>query len=526
MDTVTPPPHRLFRIWQRMVEACTQPMHADYAAHGALGIMVCAVWQQSFASFSDWAMGSNYADDRFLIRIRIDEGFDPMNCWWVDAQVYQRYLHYIRPVAGGGQVLPLGRWLTDERCHVDLPTFLRLLAQGWSVERILTKPPEIRQRGRKYPFAYNGIPPGMIFGQLTVTGLPDIVHSPSGWKHYSYPCRCTCGTTDHWVLDTNLLNGEVFSCGCYRRKTQGTATLTHGDARKSGVRPLYHIWRRVMAVCTNPRHRNYPLYGQRGIAVCLEWQQDYAAFRTWAEATGYRTGLRLERQDQHGDFTPANCYWTATAPRTSRSQLLTFAGETKSLAEWARDPRRVVSSVSVVGRVQRGWSLEDALFVALQRKASSPAIRAFGEHKSLMAWSRDPRCLVHWQCLHGRLRAGWEAETAMTIPSGGTRPGLEAFGEEHSVAAWVRDHRCVVTEAILRQRLKQGWEAEAALTTPTAHRKRGMLYEAFETWRSLVEWARDARCIVPLPTLRSRVDAGWNFEAALTTPPYRQPHAL
>lgn len=518
----TPAP-RLMRIWQRMLAACQHPTHADYPAHGALGITVCADWAQSCHAFADWAMSANYAADRFLIRVRIREGFCPKNCWWVEASVHRRYVQYIRPVAGEGHVQPLGHWLLDARCRVDFATFTRLLAQGWSVERILTAPPAGRQRGRKYPFAASGIPPGMVFGRLTVTSLPLPIVFPSGWPHYQYLCRCRCGTVDHAVLATNLLTGQIISCGCFQRETRGNTRLTHGDARRAaGQHPLYRIWERLVQICTNPHQRDYARYGQHGIAVCLAWQHEYPAFRAWAEASGYQPGMRIERYDPQGDFTPENCYWTADAPLTTRSRCYTFAGETKTLAAWARDPRCVVSYPLVIRRLRAGWTFEAALTLARQRESRSQPITAFGEAKSLQAWSRDARCLVHWQCLSSRLRAGWAPETALTTPSGRTHPGLTAFGETQSLAAWGRDHRCVVTEPILRQRLAKGWAVEAALTTPRSRRPPGLLYKAFGEWKTLRAWADDPRCVVPLPTVRSRLADGWSLEAALTTRPSRR----
>ncbi len=507
---------RLLAIWQRMLDVCTDEMHADYAAHGAMGIGVCETWQRDAAAFMAWAEANRYADDRFLVRIRIADDFRPENCWWVDDEVYQRYLQFIRPIPGESAIRPLGDWLTDPRCRVDLPTFTRLLTKGWTVERILMKPPEMRQRGRKYPFAYAEIPIGMVFGRLTVTGHPETVLPPSGWMQHVYPCRCACGTPDHRVYAVNLINGEVVSCGCYKREQQGVHSLVHGDARKSGMSPLYAIWTRIVYACTKPKHRDYPIYGRRGIAVCLAWQMDYTVFRSWALANGYLDGLRIERHDRNGDFTPENCFFTADAPVTTRSRLLTVEGETQSLSEWARDPRCRVSPSTFLGRMARGWQVEDALRIDPRSTTPPPSLTAFGETRSLMAWLQDPRCCVTGKCLQARMRAGWDAERALTTPSRGTRSGIVAFTERKTVAAWARDPRSAVTEGVLRVRLKNGWAAEAAITTPL--QSTGQHQEAFGEWKLIAQWAEDPRCGVPRQTLYSRIQAGWALEDALTTP--------
>jgi len=507
---------RLLAIWQRMLEVCCDETHADYAVYGAMGIGVCEAWRHDAAAFTAWAEGHHYADDLFLIRIHIHGDFQPENCWWVDEKVYQRYLQFIRPIAGESAVRPLGDWLTDPRCRVDLSTFTRLLTKGWSVERILTQPPDVRHRGRKYPFAYAAIPIGMLFGRLTVTGAPDTAYSPSGWKHYVYPCRCSCGTPEHRVYANNLLNGEVVSCGCYLREQQGRRSLVHGDARSSGMSRLYSIWTRMIYVCTRPKQKGYSIYGGRGITVCLAWQMEYAAFRRWALDHGYQDGLRIERFDRAGDFTPENCFFTDEPPLTSRSRIMTLYGESKTLAEWARDPRCRVSEQSFSMRIANGWTLEDALFVAQRRTSAPRLVTAFGETRSLAEWGRDARCQVLTASLQSRLDAGWDAETAISTPSGGTRPTMAAFGERKTMAAWLRDPRCVVSEKRLYARLAQGWTAEKALSHPLI--APNQLYEAFGERKTIAAWGRDPRCAVGTLTLRGRLSKGWGAEEAISTP--------
>ena len=173
-------------------------------------------------------------------------------------------------------------------------------------------------------------------------------------------------------------------------------------------------------------------------SLCLEWQHDYTLFRDWALAQDYREGQRLERHDPNGDFTPANCYFTEVIRRTSRSHLLTYLGDTKTLAEWARDPRNAVSPAAFLQRIANGWTLEDALYVTQLRISQPSAITAFNETRTVHAWAKDPRCQVSRQTLQSRLRAGWDAEAALTTPSKTTRPrtrGLRVNVEAETAAA-------------------------------------------------------------------------------------------
>ena len=49
---------------------------------------------------------------------------------------------------------------------------------------------------------------------------------------------------------------------------------------------------------------------------------------------------------------------------------------------------------------------------------------------------------------------------------GRTAEPVAAFGKKKTVAEWARDSRCVVPETTLRWRLKNGWKPVKAITTP------------------------------------------------------------
>lgn len=59
-------------------------------------------------------------------------------------------------------------------------------------------------------------------------------------------------------------------------------------------------------------------YSGRGITVCDEWKNSFAAFRDWALANGYQDGLELDRKDPNGNYEPNNCRW-ATRPQQMRN---------------------------------------------------------------------------------------------------------------------------------------------------------------------------------------------------------------
>ena len=115
----------------------------------------------------------------------------------------------------------------------------------------------------------------------------------------------------------------------------------------------------MIARCYDPENHKYGSYGARGIRVCDRW----ICFRLFAEDVGNRPdGMTLNRIDNDGDYSPENCEWatyeTQAQNRRDNSNL-TFNGQTLCITEWAR--RLGVSREALRNRIQRGWSVEDAI---------------------------------------------------------------------------------------------------------------------------------------------------------------------
>lgn len=124
---------------------------------------------------------------------------------------------------------------------------------------------------------------------------------------------------------------------------------------------LYSVWCTMKSRCYNPQTKSYPYYGAMGITVCPQWRNDYPAFKAWAERSGYRPGLTLDRRDNNRGYSPDNCKWS-TRREQVRGRRYCLRPETVSaikamLAAGMRQiqiRRQLGVSKFVVSKIHRG----------------------------------------------------------------------------------------------------------------------------------------------------------------------------
>lgn len=153
-------------------------------------------------------------------------------------------------------------------------------------------------------------------------------------------CQCDCGNTTT-VIGSKLRDGEVKSCGCLHsetaaensRKSRASVTTHHGSRER-----LYYVWRSMRMRCLSPKHPRYKDWGGRGITVCEEWANDYAAFKEWAFANGYdpnaiRGECTIERIDNDKGYCPDNCRW-ATVQEQAQNRRSSTHGIKATIFGW------------------------------------------------------------------------------------------------------------------------------------------------------------------------------------------------
>lgn len=135
-----------------------------------------------------------------------------------------------------------------------------------------------------------------------------VVREYYGVKVSSYwVCDCDCGGVI--IASSHSLNGgNTTSCGCKHIKQSSDLckerNTTHGYSKE----PLYSVWKTMRQRCNNPAQHDYKWYGAKGVRVCKEWD-DYAVFRAWAVANGYKRGLTIDRINADGNYSSDNCRW-------------------------------------------------------------------------------------------------------------------------------------------------------------------------------------------------------------------------
>src|SRR5215469_1243191 len=82
-------PTRIYQVWARMKQRCTDPNDLNFKHYGGRGIKVHPEWLD-FTTFVDWAFANGYTDELTLERKNVNANYCPENCCFVPKHRQQR----------------------------------------------------------------------------------------------------------------------------------------------------------------------------------------------------------------------------------------------------------------------------------------------------------------------------------------------------------------------------------------------------------------------------------------------------
>lgn len=209
---------------------------------------------------------------------------------------------------------------------------------------------------------------GQRFGKWTVG--KQVGNTSGGGALWS--CKCDCGT-ERAVIGTDLRTGKSASCGCtIDPKRLGNMQRKHGG---TGSR-LYHTWKNMRSRCSNPNKPGYKNYGGRGISVCAEWD-DFPTFQRWAETSGYRSDLSIERMDVNGNYEPNNCMWAGAEVQSANRRFVQRAPDGELW--WHKARRNGITRAAYSWRIGKGWSRKLAVTWPLGKRREKRQRNAKGQ---------------------------------------------------------------------------------------------------------------------------------------------------
>lgn len=117
--------------------------------------------------------------------------------------------------------------------------------------------------------------------------------------------------------------------------------------------------------CTCPRNKAYKNYGERGIRFEFTSPEQ---FEQWALKNNWAPGLYLDRIDNDGPYSPANCRFI-TLQESNRNRRGVLIHDGKTLPELCT--KNGLAYATVRARIRKGMGVEDALSLPLTPNGSA-----------------------------------------------------------------------------------------------------------------------------------------------------------
>lgn len=193
---------------------------------------------------------------------------------------------------------------------------------------------------------------GCVFSNLTVLERMPNKDGCTIWR-----CLCDCGRTVD-LRAGNLRSGNTTSCGCVSYKGSRNGNYRHGHAVGYCRTKELTAWKGLLSRCRNENSPSWPLYGGRGITVCVEWQHDFPSFYDHIGPAPSQSHS-VDRIDNDRGYAPGNVRWATGSEqvRNSRKVINSMAG--CCVVDMAT--KHGINRGTLMTRLRTGMSLDDAL---------------------------------------------------------------------------------------------------------------------------------------------------------------------
>jgi hypothetical protein len=135
-------------IWQHMKKRCLDPSDPGYSNYGGRGITICDRWIQSFQNFLE-DMGARPSPRHSLDRYPDNNGpYEKTNCRYATRAEQARNTRNNHLLTYGGKTQCLMAW--TEELHLNKQLLYTRIGRGWSTEKALTTPVEVKYRNKNH----------------------------------------------------------------------------------------------------------------------------------------------------------------------------------------------------------------------------------------------------------------------------------------------------------------------------------------------------------------------------------------
>lgn len=236
--------------------------------------------------------------------------------------------------------------------------------------------------------------------------------------------QCDCGKVTETKID-KVKGCRTTSCGCYkkeidkqRRWPRRVGPFKRDPSKIYGKHfmsksPEYKSWDKMIGRTCNLNSDSYNYYGGRGITVCDRWRH---SFENFYRDMGPKPSpeYSIERIDVNGNYEPGNCRWVTSKEqaRNKRSTIIvTYKGITKPLIDWSEDLK--LDYKVLYNRLRSNWVIEDIFEKPIENSNlyTLNIDNYKNESKTVKEWSRILG--ISFYTVQARLDRGWSIDDAL-----------------------------------------------------------------------------------------------------------------